>query len=832
MNKTHYLLILPYARSLKLALLLLFISCTATSKQFLSYEFKDHKLDIKTDAGSLIFEPLTEAAIAVSFENPDVKQLPSFAIDENLKKTRFNLNVSENRLTLTGGALEVVITKQPFNVQFFAANTLLLEHAAGFFHHDGLRGVNFNITDEEKFIGGGQRVLGMDRRGHKLPLYNKAHWGYTSESKQMYFGLPAVISSKGYALIFDNSARGAMDLGANVGNRLQFEANAGRNAYIVVAGATSEGAEYPKLIDRLTQVTGKQPLPPRWTLGNFASRFGYRSEQQVRDMVKQFTALDIPLDAVVLDLYWFGKDMKGHMGNLDWDREHWPTAETMIADFKQQGIQTVVITEPFILQTSKNWQSALDAGALAKDMSGEQVKAFDMYFGRAGLVDVFDVRGQRWFWDKYRNIINDGVAGLWGDLGEPEMHPTDTLHAIGTADEVHNAYGHQWAKLVSDNFYQDFPNRRLFLLMRSGFMGSQRYGMIPWTGDVSRSWGGLKPQIELSLQMGMMGFGYTHSDLGGFGGDKDMFDKEMYIRWMQYGAFQPVYRPHGFETVAPEPVFHDQQTQDIVRQFIKLRYRLLPYNYSLAYENAVNGMPLMRPLMFADLTDNRLFEQKDSFLWGDSFLVHPVTDPEISELTTLLPGGVWFDFWRGTEFSGGKDITVPVSLQDIPVFVKAGSFIPYGSDIATTARYQNTPLQIHYYHHASVAQSQGRLYEDDGVNPHAIKREQFLHTQITSEFDGDQLRISLSPKGLGFPGLPEKRRLQFTLHNLTLPQMDRITVIERGNTVSHQIEKPKHFHLSSDLAVKSLASFTLSFDWHNKPLTIDIPFRAEPKESP
>jgi len=438
-------------------------------------------------------------------------------------------------------------------------------------------------------LGTGQRVVGMDRRGQRLPLYNKASYGYTTEAQQMYFGLPAVLSSKKYLVLFDNSANGFVDLGKTEKDVLQFEAAAGRTSYIVMAAAT-----YPKLIEQYVTVTGKQPLPPRWAFGNFASRFGYRTEAETRAIVDKFASEDFPLDAVVLDLYWFGPDIQGHMGNLAWDKKAFPNPKGMISDFKAKGVNTILITEPFVLSTSKRWDEAVQANALAQDLAGK-AKTFDFYFGNTGLVDVFSTQGTAWFEGIYNELADYGVAGWWGDLGEPEVHPSDTIHSIGTADEIHNAYGHRWAELLYQNRLAQQPTQRPMIMMRSGFAGSQRFGMIPWTGDVSRSWDGLKPQVELSLQMGLLGMAYTHSDLGGFAGG-EVFDKEMYIRWLQYGVFQPVYRPHAQEQIAPEPVLHDIETKDILREYVKLRYRMLPYNYTLAYQNSSTGMPLMRPL--------------------------------------------------------------------------------------------------------------------------------------------------------------------------------------------------------------------------------------------
>ena len=229
-----------------------------------------------------------------------------------------------------------------------------------------------------------------------------------------------MLSSDKYIIVFDNSASGWLDIGATETEVLDFHAVAGRTAYLVIAGDN-----YPALVENFTDVTGRQPMPPRWAFGNYASRFGYRSEKEVRDVVRRFQREKIPLDAVILDIFWFGPDVQGHMGNLDWDRNAFPNAEDMIEDFAEDGVRTIPITEPFILTTSSQWQSAVDNDALARNVTGEP-RRFDFFFGNTGLVDVFDERAQQWFWQYYERLFEQGVAGTWGDLGEPEVHPSDS----------------------------------------------------------------------------------------------------------------------------------------------------------------------------------------------------------------------------------------------------------------------------------------------------------------------------------------------------------------------------------------------------------------------
>ena len=454
------------------------------------------------------------------------------------------------------------------------------------------------------------------------------------------------------------------------------------------------------------------------------------------------------------------------MGNLDWDKDSFPTPKKMLADLKEQGVKTVLITEPFILSSSTRWQQALQNDVLAKDALG-QVKQFEFFFGNTGLIDVFNPQASQWFTDIYSNLFKQGVAGWWGDLGEPEVHPQDAVHQFNgmavKADDIHNVYGHMWAKRVYENQLAIAPSQRPFIMMRSGFMGSQRYAMIPWTGDVSRSWDGLKPQVELSLQMGLLGLAYTHSDLGGFAGG-ETFDQEMYLRWLQYGIFQPVFRPHGQEEIAPEPVFHDQQTKDILREHIKLRYAMLPYNYSLAYENSLSGMPLMRPLFFEDESNPALIAVKDSYLWGKALLVKPITEPGLETIKVDLPAGRWFDFWSDQDYDGNQSIELKTELDRIPVMVRAGAFLPMVQPVQSTDDYSTRVLDLHYYSDTSVSDASAVMYDDDGKSADAIANGEYETLSFVAKQQHNQLQIALNRRG-AYPGMPAKREMRLVVHN-------------------------------------------------------------------
>ena len=788
---------------------------------YLSHQLKNKTLIVTTNQGQVSLSAYSDSAIEVQYlvtnDSNKAAYLPSFAIKEDAIKQGFNVSDNSNELTMALDKISAVLNKSPFNISFYQNDKLLLAEEAGFFtgttvedetQHQ-IQGFRFKLSENEKLLGGGERVLGMDRRGHRMPLYNRAHYGYETQSNQMNFSLSAVFSSNKYILLFDNSAKGWMDLGKSEQNIMQFEAVSGRMSYLVFAGKT-----YPELINNYVDVTGKQPMPPRWAFGNYASRFGYRTEQEVRATVNKFIDLDFPLDALILDLYWFGKNIKGHMGNLAWDKTAFPTPTKMISDIKAQGVNTVLITEPFILTNSKKWADAEQKQALAKNAEGKP-KRFDFYFGNTGLVDVFNDKGKNWFNDIYKTLYRQGVTGWWGDLGEPEVHPSDTLHTLSdgsvvNGDAIHNVYGHQWAKMVYENQLSLAPNKRPFILMRSGFAGSQRYGMIPWTGDVSRSWGGLKPQVELSLQMGVLGLGYTHSDLGGFaGGEK--FDKEMYIRWLQYGVFQPIYRPHAQDNIAPEVVFHDKDTQDILRQFIKLRYNLLPYNYTLAYQNSTTGMPLMRPLFFEEeLEDELSYRQMDnakSYLWGDAFLVTPVVDAGVKSVSVSLPKGVWFDYFSGDRHQGNQTVDIATSLATLPVLVRAGSFIPMIDDIQSTKDYDNSKLTLHYYADESVKNSEGEMYEDDGEMFQANAQGFFELLSFKANQKNEKLSLHLSRNDTHYVGMPQSRQMTLVIHHWQSQPIKVIVGKKEANSIDWN---------------KEAETLTVKFAWQHQDLTINV----------
>ena len=730
-------------------------------------EKTENGLVIETNQGKILLKPLSNYSIEVEYQVEGHTNPESYAVLENKKEIFTSFNDNKKEIEYATQSLTVKIQKCPFKISYYQKDSLLFSEEQGFLFNDSIKGFRMHLQPQEKLMGGGERVLGMNRRGNRLRLYNKASYGYGTHADLMYYSMPIVISSNKYMLLFDNTADGYLDLGKTESDILQFETSGGRMSYVVTTANN-----WQQLAENYTQVTGYQPMPPRWALGNISSRMGYRNQKQVEAVVSKYQKEDFPLDGIVLDLYWFGPDVQGHMGNLEWDKKAFPHPEKMIKNIKDKGVKTVLITEPFILKNSGKYKECAEQNLLGTDSLGKPY-IFDFYFGTTALLDIFKPKTQEWFWHVYKKHTLSGVDGWWGDLGEPEMHPDSLQHINGAAKLVHNAYGHEWAKTVFKGFEKDFSDKRPVILMRAGYAGSQRYGMIPWSGDVSRSWEGLQSQMEISLQMGMQGLAYMHSDLGGFAGDYK--DAELYTRWLQYGVFQPVYRTHAQEDVPPEPIYWDKKTKKITREYIKLRYALTPYLYTMAYQNSIQGTPLMRPLFYMD--DNPEFmDETNCYLWGDNFLVAPVTQKGVIEWPVKFPKGHnWYNFFSGEKITGGQTKSISVNINNIPVYVKGGSFIPMVPEFKNMEEYNTRKLFLHYYHDSSIMKSEGMMYEDDGKTNNSWRNNQFEKLHFKSENLKGGFAVIITREANDYPGKPESRDISLIVHNVeALPEIIKV----------------------------------------------------------
>lgn len=769
--------------------------------------------------GQWTFNPYNALVVKATYRPADYNrgELLSNAVIGTPQATQAKITNGTSQTVEFENGLSVVIQRD--RIYFRQGREIKVKNAS-YFSQDNNRGFRFQLTDGEKWLGGGERALPMDRRGYRLQLYNTPVYGYGLGADNLNFSVPFFISSSNYGLFFDNPSKGYADIGLTEKSTLEAGFMSGELNFYVVFGRNLD-----EIMLNYSAITGRQPLPPRWALGNFVSRFGYRSEAQVKDVVAKMQAAQFPIDGLIFDLFWFGDDIKGTLGNFDWvNTSKWPNPKNMLTQFRQQHIKPVLITEPFFLKGTKSFAEATPF--LATDAAGQPYMYKDLYFGEGGLIDIFRKPARDFMWKLYKKQVANGVSGWWSDLGEPEKHPNTIVHNLKdqginrpvTADEVHNLYGHQWSALLYEKYRDDYPDQRLFHLNRAGFAGSQRYSVFPWTGDVARSWSGLKAQWPVLMGMSLSGLPYVHSDAGGFA-MADEADAELYTRWLQFAAFTPVFRPHGtaledydktVKSIPSEPVFWQEPYQGIVKKYVRLRYELLPYNYSLAYDQAVNGKPLMRPLYYYNYNDPETFNATDQYFWGDQFLVAPVMTQSATSRKVYLPEGQWYRFSDSKLLEGKQWLDQPAELATMPLYAKAGSFVPFwqtDSVIRSTEAYNSKSIGMVYY--PSAASSTYTWYDDDGAEPRALERAEYELVTFTGVTRGNTINIELKTNNPA--AYKRKQQRKFTL---LIPGANIKFVHVNGTEIKTTAAKPMI------MAGGQFSATTIVFD--GKPTTVEI----------
>lgn len=690
----------------------------------------------------------------------------------------------------------------------------------GFTANGEYNGFHLLLHDNEKIFGGGERALPFNRRGYKFNLYNAPNYGYGEGAENLNYSVPFFTSSNGYGILFDNTSKGYADIGKNDKNIFEYGACSGElNLYLI------PGKDYKTILSAYHQLTGTQPLPPRWALGNLMSRFGYSSQEQVTGIVEKMKDNQIPVDAVIFDLFWFGDSIKGTLGNLDWvNKTKWPDPAGMMRNFKKQGIKTILITEPYTVKTSLNYTQSIPY--LAVDSLGKPYTLKNFYFGNGGLIDLFRKDAKDWFWKFYKKQMVNGAEAWWGDLGEPETHPSDMYHNLKDlgykrlfkADEIHNIYGHNWTKMLYEKYATEYPNKRLFSLNRSGFAGSQRYAIFPWSGDVGRSWSGYRAQLPVMLGMSMSGIPYAHADAGGFAGGEG--DNELYVRWLQFASFSPIFRPHSTSlyeidkqafSFPSEAALIEEPYREAAKQAILRRYKLLPYNYTLSYRQAKYGDPLVRPLYYQFSNDTTAAKTEDEFMWGDQLLVAPVLQKGETSRKVYLPAGDWYYYGNNSPMPGNNDTDLTAELNDIPVFVKAGSIIPLSSaiNIQSSGDLKNdTSLEWHYY--SSTLPSEYTLYEDDGESKNAISSGQYELITIKAKPSIQGFKWVITSNQGKYKGKPAIRKMGLVVHNT-------------GKLYSNLLINGQTY-TTGDIVTKAGDQLETSFkfDFTGHPLTIEL----------
>ena len=527
---------------------------------------------------------------------------------------------------------------------------------------------------------------------------------YGPERDPLYLTIPIYFCHNqigSYLAFYENSNQGEIQFD----EQASVEFNGGALRLYVMSG------DLPDALDEYSRLTGRPAMPPQWALGYHQCRWGYKSEEEIREIAAGFKQNQLPLDAIHLDIDY----MEGYRV-FTVNQKQFPDLAGLAADLKAEGIKLVTIIDPGIKIDPKYavYKSGIENDVFLKLPDGKLVRGL-VWPGWVNHPDFSKQTTRFWWGELYRPLIEAGVDGFWHDMNEPSSMaafgdstlPIATQHSIegreGSHIEGHNLYGAQMAQAGFEGISRISPKKRPWLLTRSGWAGVQRYAW-KWTGDVESTWQGLKMTVRTILGTGISGIPYSGSDIGGFSGSPDA---ELFTRWFQMSTFMAFFRNHAANG-APlrEPWQFGEPTLSICRNFLQERVKLMPYLYSLAWEAHQKGAPLVRPLGWLDADDERLWETEDSFMLGDALLVAPVVSHRAILRKVVLPKGRWYDYWTEEIYEGGEDYVLEAVIETIPVFIREGVVFP---------AQENGQRVLHYFVQTQAAgEVISRLYTDEG----------------------------------------------------------------------------------------------------------------------
>lgn len=799
----------------------LIITVIIVSGNIYSQSYQKTDSGLKFSAGNLNFElklygenmvRIIKYPVGKSFEKN------SLSVIKKEQKTKFSVSESKNIISLRTNDLNILIDAKSGKITYKSSSgkELLKEVESNFkpFNDAGNQtysvSQSFQLEKDEPIYGLGILQNGkMSQRNTDVKMIQNNTWDF----------VPFFQSVKGYGIFWDNYSPTQF---TDKPDKTSFSSEVGEGVdYYFIYGKNADG-----VIAGMRNLTGKVPMIPLWTYGFWQSKERYKSQDELVDVVKKYRDLKVPLDGIIQDWQYWGNNYQWNA--MDFISPDFPDAKKMIQNIHDMNAHLSVsiwssfgsMTNPYremdkkgMLFNFKTWPE-----------SGRDVWPPDMnYPSGVRVYDAYNPEARDIYW-KYLNkgVFSLGVDTWWMDSTEPDHlsqkpEDLDTKTYLGSFRKVRNAYPLVAVGGVYDHQRETTSDKRVFILTRSAFAGQQRYGANTWSGDINSSWESLRNQIPAGLNFSLTGNPNFNSDIGGFfggvykrnGGPQNKMFQELYVRWLQYGTFTPMMRSHG--TDVPREIYQfgkkGEVVYDVIEKFIKLRYSLLPYIYSASWDVSKNNSSFLRALSMDFSSDQKTWDINNEYLFGKSFLVAPILNPQYtpekfiktdenqgwdkkeeskeSSLSNIdftqnktvkvyLPSGAdWFDFWTNEKFNGGQEIDKTVNLQSIPLYVKAGSIIPFGPDVqfATEKKWDNMTVKIY-----PGADSDFVLYEDEFDNYNYEKGD---YTEIPFHWNEKSKTLTIDSRKGNYKGMIEKRNF-----NLILPNDQEKSVSYSGKKVT------------------------------------------------
>jgi alpha-D-xyloside xylohydrolase len=674
---------------------------------------------------------------------PDVKHLA--VIKTSWPRAHFSLASTDKEVTLSTAQLRVTVARKDGAIVFSdAAGKRLMQ--------DGSRTMTPVVVNGEKTYRAEEFVAlwGSPEGFYGLGQHQAGVWNYRGESVDIAqdnsnISLPMLLSTNGYGLFWDNPSRSRFNNRFMQSLYISSEVAEQIDYYFIY------GPEFDQIVAAYRELTGAAPLFGKWAYGFWQCKNRYQSQQELLEVAHKYRELHIPVDNLVQDWFWW--KIKG-----DFDfNDHYPDPRGMIDDLHRNHFHLMISVWPYFDPGSKVYEEMDKRGYFI-----DRTKAAAFHPAGMALYDAFNPAARKFYWQLMDNVLfKIGADAWWLDTTEPETEGRETnilvsnKVAAGNGARYANLYPLMTTSAVYDGQRSVTDQKRVFILSRSAYAGIQRNSVAAWSGDINSDWETFKRQIPAGLNLMLSGIPYWTTDIGGFtdGNPDTPAYRELFLRWFEYGTFCPIFRVHGTRATNQNELWsYGTDAQEILTRYDTLRYRLMPYIYSLAWQVTHAGYTLMRPLVMDYREDVTARNLGDQFLFGPALIVSPVTDPGVDQRRVYLPNTTWTNFWSGESFSGGKFIVAAAPLETLPLFVRAGSILPLGPAMEYSSQKPEDPIELRTY---PGADADFTLYEDDGLT---YDYEKGAYATIPIHWDDAKHTLTIGARQGSLPGMLEHRR--------------------------------------------------------------------------
>ncbi|PRY09998.1 alpha-glucosidase [Pontibacter ummariensis] len=679
-------------------------------------DIDEQEVNITTDNAYIQLGVYSPSIVRVRMDKAPLAEDFSYAVVGEPVPTKTKITQDENEIIIRTDSLVTRIGKKPFSVGFYTPGGKVINK-----DEEGLTTswIEEEVTtykemqEGERFIGLGEKTGGLDRAGTGYTHYNTDAFGYTIGQDPIYSTIPFYIGihdGLNYGVFLDNSYQSDFNFGASNNRFSSFGARGGEMDYFFIYHTDVED-----IITSYTYLTGRMPLPPLWSLGYQQNRYSYYPETEVMRIAQTLREKKIPADGITLDIHYMDAYKL-----FTWDNERFPNPLQMNRKLEDMGFKTTVIVDPGIKVEPGYgaYERGKDADIFLEYPDGEYYTG-QVWPGWTHFPDFTDPQARDWWKSELKAITGSGVDGIWNDMNEiatwGQKMPNNILFNfdghLTTHLEGRNVYGMQMARASYEGARAAMDNKRPFILTRAGFAGLQRYTAL-WTGDNRSEDDHMLLGVRLLNSLGVSGVPFTGMDVGGFTGNPSI---GLYSRWIQFGAFIPYFRNHtGVNTKSSEPWAYGEEVTEIARNFISLRYKLLPYIYSTFYEATQTGHPIMRTLAIDYTHEAEVYDPQyeNQYLFGEAIMVAPfVSTTDFGKV--YFPKGKWYNFYTGEVQRGEKEEIIELAYHRLPLYVKESSIIPMQSLIQSTAESPTDTLTVHIY--KGDVNNSYVYYEDDGI---------------------------------------------------------------------------------------------------------------------